>query len=121
MIAIDKRIPAWHTMALCDGMDQEIFFGATDVSSAKPAMTMTQLKKAREICNACPVFEDCITYSLEEREAYGVWAGISRRTRLKILDIIDNNLVTIGDVVNSYCQGRGKIIEQIAKAYADER
>lgn len=117
MTAVDRCIPAWHSMALCDGMDQEIFFGATDVTKTKPAMTMTQLKQAREVCNACPVFRECLQYSLEEREQYGVWAGISRRTRLKLLEIINDEVVTISDVVDGYCKGKGILIEQLAKAY----
>lgn len=115
MIPIDRLIPDWHKDASCVGMDDEIFFGDSD-SKARPALSLTQLRVAQKICNACPVYKECLTHALEEREAYGIWAGTSRRARLKLFDIIDKEIVTLEVIVEGYAKGLGHVYEQFGRA-----
>lgn len=44
-----------------------------------------QTEEAKEICRHCPVMEACRQWSLERREAHGVWGGLSPRERQAIL------------------------------------
>jgi hypothetical protein len=47
--------------------------GATDLFfSEVPA----NIKKAKEICEDCPIKRDCLIEALENKEAWGVWAGL---------------------------------------------
>ena len=115
MISIDKLIPNWHAGASCKGMDDAIFFGDSD-SKTRPALTLTQLRKAQKICDDCPVYRDCLIHALEEREAYGIWAGTSRRSRLKLFEIIDKDIVTLEAIVEGYCSGRGYLYEKFGRA-----
>jgi WhiB family redox-sensing transcriptional regulator len=115
VISIDKLIPDWHAKAVCNGMDDVIFFGDSD-SKTRPALTLTQLREAQAICNTCPVFRNCLTHALEEREVYGIWAGTSRRSRLKLFEIIDREIVTLEDIVEGYCDGKGYLYEQFGRA-----
>lgn len=115
MIPIDKLIPEWHSKAACKGMPDELFFGESD-SQRRPALTLTQLRNAQKICDACPVFRDCLSHALVEREAYGIWAGTSRRSRLKLFEIIDKEIVILEDIVEGYCNGLGYLYERFGRA-----
>ena len=115
MISIDKLIPSWHLDAACAGMPDEMFFGESD-SKSRPALTLTQLRDAQKVCNECPVFRQCLTHALTEREAYGIWAGTSRRSRLKLFDIMDKEIVALHDIVEGYCNGLGYLYEQFGRA-----
>jgi WhiB family redox-sensing transcriptional regulator len=104
-------IPAWHRQAACRGMDDEVFFGQSDTGS--PSLTQKQVAEAKLICDRCPVFRECLQHSLEQRECYGVWAGTSRRTRLKLFKVIDLKIATVDSIVDGYCSGRGTMIERL--------
>ena len=41
-------------------------------------------KKAKEICNRCPVKEPCLEQALERGERFGIWGGKSERERRAI-------------------------------------
>jgi WhiB family transcriptional regulator, redox-sensing transcriptional regulator len=43
------------------------------------------VERARKICAACPVTEQCLDYALEHRIEHGVWGGCSERERRRIL------------------------------------
>lgn len=72
--------PDWRDSALCRGLDPEMFF----------AEIGTALAEAKEVCNACPVREECLDEALASHEVHGLWGGLSvkerryeRRRRLK--------------------------------------
>lgn len=39
---------------------------------------------AKEVCRGCDVREDCLNWSLQQGELYGVWGGYTVRERLQI-------------------------------------
>jgi WhiB family redox-sensing transcriptional regulator len=43
------------------------------------------VEKARKICNACPVADQCLEHALDNRIEHGVWGGASERQRRRIL------------------------------------
>jgi len=64
--------PAWMEQAACKGVDQALFFpGSND--SHDPALAY---------CAICPVLDECGEMGLTER--YGIWGGMSERTRRRI-------------------------------------
>lgn len=103
-----QYIPAWHFKALCAGMEDERFFGKKDLR-VRPSLTLTELKKAQELCWECPVYRECITHALTKPEEYGVWGGTSRNMRLKILKAAEEGLIKIADIIEELCKAQEQI------------
>jgi len=76
-----KPVPdksAWVDQAECRNHPIELFF-PTRGKSKDPAV---------EICNTCPVLEQCFNHVMElsqYEEVIGIWAGLSHRQRIKLL------------------------------------
>lgn len=60
----------WIQQANCKGLTS-IFFGHP---SERPQAAMRREARAKLICEACPVFNQCRDYARTNRE-YGYWAG----------------------------------------------
>ena len=43
------------------------------------------VEKAKKVCQACPVKDQCLEYALKNRVDHGVWGGTSERQRRRIL------------------------------------
>lgn len=76
-------------------------------------MELEKERKAKALCNQCPVIDACLTYSLHYEE-FGLWGGMTERQRrilrrhLKIrLQKGDPNL---GGVVDSNFNIRNEIV-----------
>lgn len=69
----------WRHYAACAGEDPELFF---PVGKTGPAMY--QAEEAKAICRKCPVREDCLEWSLENRVDFGVWGGLDEYERRTI-------------------------------------
>jgi Transcription factor WhiB len=79
----------------------EIFFGSKD-TTVRPALNMSQIKKAKLICQTCPVIAECLAFALSNRENYGVWGGTTGRTRQKIWAGIEAGAFTFAKVIDDY-------------------
>jgi len=108
--------PEWHEWSLCRGMDpksaDEMFFGESEDES-KTTMTVSKLREVKKFCLSCPVWETCLRHALSNPERHGVWAGTSKRTRLRILVLIESGDTTIDQVVDDYQSGRERKYESI--------
>ena len=69
---------AWHDRALCAEVDPEIFFPADGGSGCH------DIKAAKNVCRACPVSAECLSYALAADEEFGVWGGMSERERRRM-------------------------------------
>jgi len=56
----------WQDYAVCKYTDPDAFFPET----------MYEAKEAIEICERCPVQEQCFQMALDNEETQGVWGGI---------------------------------------------
>lgn len=65
---------AWQDMANCRGADQDLFFPERGAST----------RKAKSICSACTVKEDCLEFAITKGERFGIWGGMSERERRRI-------------------------------------
>lgn len=75
-IAADR--PAWMTQAACRGADPNLFY-----PNGRGAEANHAYRKARAVCDRCPVAADCLGYALAHDIGFGIWAGTSplqRRT-----------------------------------------
>ncbi len=67
----------WRDVALCRGLDPEIFFPDPDDEEAA--------SDAIEICGECPARELCLEWAIARREKNGVWGGATVRERRRII------------------------------------
>ena len=67
-LGLDKNELEWQDIALCLGMDTNLFFDLyeTDVNVAK---------SIDQACISCPVISMCYEYGIES-DNYGVWGGV---------------------------------------------
>lgn len=81
---MSHEYPLWHLDAACSTKPQEWFFGGEEQPGKRrhrPTLSMPEIKRAKAICNNCPVMLECQTYALENREEFGVWGGTTKRDR----------------------------------------
>lgn len=103
-IVIDSLYPAWQDEAKCNGVGNDHFFGKEDAES-KMTMNIGQVRRAAKLCDTCPVFRECITQALMNKEEYGIWAGSTGKVRKHIRAMIARGDVTIPEVIEDYCRG----------------
>jgi WhiB family redox-sensing transcriptional regulator len=106
--------PDWHEDAKCRSVEDpdRIFFGEGG-DSERHTMTVKQLREIKAYCQSCPVWETCLRHSLTKPERHGIWAGTSKRTRLRILALIEMGETTIEVVISDYKEGRERRYESI--------
>lgn len=68
-------VPDWYEHALCAGTDPDAFFPEKGGST----------REAKAICRGCPVRTQCLLFSLDNAERFGIWGGTSERERRKFL------------------------------------
>ena len=68
---IEDERTAWTSRARCRGLDPEQFF----------VRSLQQAKSAIQVCDRCPVQQDCLDYAVDEDIEVGVWGGLTERQR----------------------------------------
>lgn len=66
--------PEWTRRALCAEVDPDIFFPEVG----------DDVEKVKRICKTCDVREECLKYSLDNDERFGIWGGLSEINRRKL-------------------------------------
>jgi WhiB family transcriptional regulator, redox-sensing transcriptional regulator len=72
----------WQFEGACRDADEALFFHP---EGERGAARRLRDARARQICSACPVLRECREQSLQVREPYGVWGGLSEDERGAIL------------------------------------
>jgi hypothetical protein len=62
--------------AVCASVDPDLWFPEDATSIFSPVYLM---------CSTCPVQRECLKYSFDHREEFGVWGGVSESQREKLL------------------------------------
>ena len=68
LLGIDEEELDWHRLAMCRGMDRELFYDKYEADEKVAQAT-------DEICLSCPVLRECLLQGIENNE-HGVWGGI---------------------------------------------
>lgn len=71
------RNTGWMARAACQGLNPNTFH---------PTRTQPLVaRQARQVCNGCPVIDDCAEYAINDPNLQGVWGGMSwiERTRIR--------------------------------------
>jgi WhiB family transcriptional regulator, redox-sensing transcriptional regulator len=65
----------WVGRATCRGVDPDLFFPDRG----------GDVDRAKAICADCPVRDDCLDYALRWRIRFGIWGGLSERSRRRLV------------------------------------
>lgn len=61
----------WQIYAACSGKEADLWFSNKD----------SEIKRAKIICQGCPVRAECLNYALVRKEPFGVWGGLDEKER----------------------------------------
>ena len=64
----------WRARAACAGQHHALFFPKDDADERA-------IKRARQICAACAVANDCLAFALETNQRAGIWGGTTEEER----------------------------------------
>jgi WhiB family redox-sensing transcriptional regulator len=88
-VADVRRLPVpvtsiwdWQMRAACRNLDSSTFFHPENERGPAKA---DRDRRAKLICNACPVIESCRRHALAVHEPYGVWGGLTVSERDEVL------------------------------------
>ena len=70
----------WQHRGSCRGAETSVFF-APDNEPAGARRRREQT--AKQICQQCPVLNECRDHALSTREPYGIWGGLTERDRAR--------------------------------------
>jgi WhiB family redox-sensing transcriptional regulator len=71
------NLGALRLASACNGLDPDMFFPDESDELAE--------YEAKAVCGNCVIRVACLEYSLEAKEAYGIWGGATERERRRIL------------------------------------
>ncbi|WP_443029626.1 WhiB family transcriptional regulator [Spirillospora sp. NBC_01491] len=69
----------WQDAAACRGKDLVLFFGREGERAAEREV---RERKAKKICEGCPVRTDCLDYAVSRPEKHGTWGGLDEDERV---------------------------------------
>jgi WhiB family redox-sensing transcriptional regulator len=88
-MADTRRLPVpvadiwdWQLRGACRGMDSAFFFHP---EGERGAARVGREARAKQVCQSCPVLEQCRRHALAVEEPYGVWGGLSESERDEIV------------------------------------
>jgi WhiB family transcriptional regulator, redox-sensing transcriptional regulator len=66
----------WRDRALCRNTDPSLFFpvGATGIA-------LVQIEHAKQVCDQCPVKQECLDFAIATNQDSGIWGGLSEEER----------------------------------------
>ncbi len=67
-----KLLDDWWRAAACRNADPELFFPISET-----AVSRSDVRRAKQICAACPVSSPCLRYALAHRQDQGIWGGLT--------------------------------------------
>lgn len=71
---VTKEVAAdWRVQAACVGF-QSLFFANGDLDDKAT-------RRAKEICDVCPVSTECLEFALETNQRAGIWGGTTEDER----------------------------------------
>ena len=72
----------WQAEGMCRGSHSHLFFPQS--SFERKDERERREHRAKAICQVCPALDDCATFALSLKEAYGIWGAMTESDRKKI-------------------------------------
>lgn len=105
------RMGQWRGLANCRGIDPDLMFPGQG-ESANPA---------KQVCAGCVVRWECLSYSIEAREKFGVWGQVGERNRRQLRVWLHRNPgTTLEDALVALDVAEWREDMAIAQAVAEE-
>ena len=73
----------WQVRASCRGPQAAIFFPPSHFERKEEKEARE--RRAKTICQTCPVRKPCLEYALGIREPHGIWGGLNEAERKQVL------------------------------------
>lgn len=95
----------WRADAKCKGLNTELWFPPREKELYK-----TIADQAKNVCFGrdgrpeCPVRKDCLLYSEDMNEQYGIWGGLSHRER----NALKRKAAKHGMTIKQWVENNGK-------------
>jgi len=83
-LSIQRVEELWQEKAACRGPHAAVFFPPGAQVERKDEREMRE-RRAKAICASCHVKAACLEYSIEIREAHGIWGGLNEVERKLII------------------------------------
>jgi hypothetical protein len=79
ILLLSRANTVWMEQGACQNRDEDgkIFF-------PDPGNNAVMAKK---MCGRCPVREKCLDWSIETRQMYGIWGGVSEKKRRQMMHL----------------------------------
>jgi WhiB family redox-sensing transcriptional regulator len=68
----------WQDRAACRGEEVVLFFGPD--GERQPERDVRE-RRAKQLCESCPVRTECLGYAVTRPEKYGTWGGLNEDER----------------------------------------
>ena len=68
----------WHVWASCRGESTETFYLPDDVRGSARRLGE---RRAKQICESCPVLVSCRRHAVDVQEPHGIWGGTTPEER----------------------------------------
>lgn len=73
----------WQVRASCRGPQAAIFFPPSHFERKEDKEARE--RRAKAICQSCPVRKPCLEYALTIKEPHGIWGGLNETERKPLL------------------------------------
>ena len=70
----------WQHRASCRGTDTDMFFSP---DGERGNVRARRERAAKQLCQDCPVLDNCRAHALTATESYGIWGGMSETERAR--------------------------------------
>jgi hypothetical protein len=91
--------PGWHAKAACFESGTLPFFPRDPEEEKSGYMDRNMHRRIQFVCGTCPVLTECFIASMNNRDEYGIWAGIYPAHRTRMLKDIKRGNITLGELV----------------------
>lgn len=78
-LLLSRANTSWMEQGVCQNRDEDgkIFFPEAGNNA----------NMAKKMCARCPVREKCLDWSIETRQMYGIWGGVSEKKRRQMMHL----------------------------------
>lgn len=82
----------WQQQAACRNAPPELFFSQHDCDNMcapgcqgrKEPGRHARIRAAKAYCDECPVAVDCLLWSIDTGQQFGIWGGVTERERRRL-------------------------------------
>jgi WhiB family redox-sensing transcriptional regulator len=83
LVSAQRIEDVWWFRAACRGPRNTIFYPPPRAERRPDKRRREQ--QAKEICDTCPVRQECLAYAVEVREQHGIWGGLTEKERRALI------------------------------------